>query len=75
MTYDSSTSVATLTPQIALQYGATYTVTVKGGAGGVTDYVGNPLAADVELVVHDGGVAAAGPRGDRRQQPVRLLPG
>ncbi len=27
-------------------YGATYTVTVKGGAGGVTDLAGNPLAAD-----------------------------
>jgi fibronectin type 3 domain-containing protein len=45
--YDTSTSVATLTPQAAMQYGATYTVTVKGGSGGVTDYVGNPLAADV----------------------------
>ncbi len=29
-------STATLTPQNALTYGATYTVTVKGGAGGVT---------------------------------------
>ncbi len=37
---------ATLTPQTALQYGATYTVTVKGGAGGVTDCAGNALAAD-----------------------------
>ena len=44
--YDSSTSVATLTPQVAMQYGATYTVTVKGGAGGVTDYVGNAPASD-----------------------------
>ena len=40
------TSIATLTPQNALQYGATYNVTVKGGAGGVTDLAGNPLAAD-----------------------------
>jgi len=47
VSYDPSTNVATLLPQIALQYGATYTATVKGGAGGVTDYVGNPLAADV----------------------------
>ena len=46
VTYDPATSVATLTPQNALQYGATYTVTVKGGAGGVTDLAGNPLAAD-----------------------------
>ena len=28
MTYDSATNVATLTPQSALSYGATYTVTV-----------------------------------------------
>ncbi len=47
VSYDQATSVATLTPQAALQYGATYTATVKGGSGGVTDYVGNPLAADV----------------------------
>ncbi len=46
VTYDPVTSVATLTPQNALQYGATYTATVKGGAGGVTDLAGNPLAAD-----------------------------
>ena len=47
VSYDPSTNVATLSPQVALQYGATYTATVKGGAGGVTDYVGNPLVADV----------------------------
>ena len=47
MSYDSTTNVATLAPQAALQYGATYTATVKGGAGGVTDYVGNALASDV----------------------------
>jgi fibronectin type 3 domain-containing protein len=47
VTYNSSTSVATLVPQVAMQYGTAYTVTVKGGAGGVTDYVGNALASDV----------------------------
>ena len=47
VSYDSTTNVATLAPQAALQYGATYTATVKGGAGGVTDYVGNALASDV----------------------------
>ena len=46
VTYDPVTSIATLTPQNALQYGATYNITVKGGAGGVTDLAGNPLAAD-----------------------------
>ena len=34
-------------PQSALAYGATYTATVKGGSGGVTDVAGNALAADV----------------------------
>ena len=42
LSYDAATSVATLTPQAALQYGTTYTATVKGGSGGVTDYVGQP---------------------------------
>jgi hypothetical protein len=46
VTYDAATNKATITPQAALTYGATYTVTVKGGAGGVTDLAGNPLAAD-----------------------------
>ena len=44
--YDAGTSTATLTPQAALQYGATYTATVKGGSGGVADLAGNALAAD-----------------------------
>ena len=46
VSYDAATSTATLTPQAALGYGATYTVTVKGGSGGVKDLAGNPLAAD-----------------------------
>jgi len=45
VTYDSSTSTASLTPQNALQYGTTYTAAIKGGAGGVTDIAGNPLAS------------------------------
>jgi fibronectin type 3 domain-containing protein len=47
VTYNSSTNVATLTPQSALQYGATYTLTVKGGSGGVTDAAGNAVVSDV----------------------------
>ena len=47
ISYDTSTNVATLTPQAALQYGTTYTATIKGGSGGVTDYAGNPLSSDV----------------------------
>ena len=33
-------------PERALQHSTTYTATVKGGAGGVTDAAGNALAAD-----------------------------
>ena len=33
VSYNAATKTATLTPQSALQYGATYTATVKGGAG------------------------------------------
>jgi fibronectin type 3 domain-containing protein len=45
--YSAATDTATLTPQAALVYGATYTAKVKGGAGGVTDTAGNALAADL----------------------------
>jgi fibronectin type 3 domain-containing protein len=47
VTFDAASGVATLRPQSALQYGASYRATVKGGAGGVTDLAGNPPAADV----------------------------
>jgi hypothetical protein len=46
VSYNATTKTVTLTPQAVLQFGATYTVTVKGGTGGVTDTFGNPLAAD-----------------------------
>ncbi len=46
VTYNATTKTATLTPQAVLTFGATYTVTVKGGTGGVKDTFGNPLAAD-----------------------------
>jgi fibronectin type 3 domain-containing protein len=46
VTYNSSTNIATLTPQSALQFGTTYTLTVKGGTGGVADLAGNRLASD-----------------------------
>ena len=47
VSYTAATRTATLTPQSALTYGAGYTVTVKGGLGGVTDTPGNALAASV----------------------------
>jgi fibronectin type 3 domain-containing protein len=47
VTYSATTKKATLTPQAALTYGASYTATVKGGAGGVTDTPGNALASSL----------------------------
>jgi chitodextrinase len=46
VTYDPATNKATLHPAAALSYLTTYVATVKGGAGGATDLIGNPLAAD-----------------------------
>ncbi len=45
--YNAATRTATLTPQAALAYGGSYTATVKGGAGGVTDAGGNALASNL----------------------------
>ena len=44
--YNSGTNTATLTPISLLAPATTYTATVKGGAGGVTDVAGNALASD-----------------------------
>jgi hypothetical protein len=44
--YDTGSSTATLTPDVSLLEGTTYTVTVQGGASGATDAAGNALAAD-----------------------------
>lgn len=46
VTYDALTNVATLMPASALAFNTTYSATVKGGATGVADVAGNPLAAD-----------------------------
>ena len=46
ISYDSASRTATLNPSGDLDYSTTYTATVSGGAGGVTDVAGNPLAAD-----------------------------
>ncbi|MBC7683050.1 MAG: DUF3494 domain-containing protein, partial [Ferruginibacter sp.] len=43
---DSSSRVATFTPSSSLASNTTFTATLKGGAGGVMDISGNPLAAD-----------------------------
>src|SRR5215210_1368954 len=47
VTYDAQARTATLTPSLPLRAGITYTVTARGGAGGVADLAGNRLAADV----------------------------
>ncbi|MBI2827267.1 MAG: Ig-like domain-containing protein, partial [Planctomycetia bacterium] len=45
--YNANTRTATLTPSAALSNARTYTIRVKGGAGGVKDLAGNALTADV----------------------------
>ena len=56
--YTSASPRATLNPSGDLVPGATYTVTVVGGAGGVKDASGNPLAATASWSFV---TAAAGP--------------
>ncbi len=46
VTYDSLNHSITLTPRSPLSTSAIYTVLVVGGAHGVTDLAGNPVAAD-----------------------------
>jgi uncharacterized protein DUF4082/concanavalin A-like lectin/glucanase superfamily protein/Big-like domain-containing protein/fibronectin type III domain protein len=47
VTYAATSRAATLDPTLPLVSGKTYTVSVKGGPGGVTDLAANPLANDV----------------------------
>jgi len=44
--YNATTRVATLTPSQPLSASTTYTATITGGSGGVTDAAGNALAAN-----------------------------
>lgn len=46
VSYNSSNRTATLTPNSTLSFSSTYTVTVKGGGGGVSDEAGNVLASN-----------------------------
>ncbi len=46
VSYDPATNTATLTPNNALAFSATYTVSVLRQAGGVTDLAGNALVAN-----------------------------
>jgi hypothetical protein len=54
VSYNATTRTATLTPSAALQTNAGYTVTVVGGATGVNDLAGNPLAQDVTWLFSTG---------------------
>ena len=56
VTYDVATTSATIDPVALLDLSAQYTVTVSGGATGVRDLTGVPLATDVNL-----GFTTAGP--------------
>lgn len=47
LTYNSVLYRVTIDPTSPLAYSTAYTLTIKGGPGGVTDLAGNPLAADV----------------------------
>src|SRR5262249_5440565 len=47
VTYDAATNSAVLTPGALLDGSTTYSATVTGGAGGIKDIAGNPLAANV----------------------------
>ena len=46
VSWNAATNSVVLVPTASLGYTATYTATVKGGAGGVTDVAGNPLGAN-----------------------------
>jgi uncharacterized protein DUF4082/concanavalin A-like lectin/glucanase superfamily protein/galactose oxidase-like protein/Big-like domain-containing protein/purple acid phosphatase-like protein len=46
VSYNAQTREATLDPSVPLAYQTTYTATLKGGTGGVTDAAGNALTAD-----------------------------
>ena len=46
MAYDALTNIATFNPTDDLAANTEYTATIKGGASGVKDLAGNPLAAD-----------------------------
>jgi hypothetical protein len=49
ITFDATTRTATFTPSLPLTAGSAYTVTVKGGAGGVDDWAQNTMAVDFQF--------------------------
>lgn len=59
VSYAGSTRVGTLKPSQALSVSTSYTATVIGGGGGVTDVAGNALAGNVGWTFATGAAAAA----------------
>jgi hypothetical protein len=49
ITFDAITKTATFAPSAPLTAGTAYTVTVKGGAGGVDDWAQNTMLADFQF--------------------------
>jgi len=65
VSYNNATKTATLTPTSLLNVSSTYTVTVRGGAGGVADTAGNVLATNFvsSFSTITYGASAGGPGG------------
>ncbi len=65
--YLNGTGTATLTPLSPLAFSTSYTATLQGGAGGITDTAGNPLVSDYTWSFTTAGVPppppTAGPGG------------
>lgn len=57
VSYDAVARAATLVPASALASSTTYTATLTGGASGIKDLAGNPLAADRSWTFTTGTVA------------------
>lgn len=61
VTWDAPTRVATFRPSTALTERVAFTATVAGGAGGVTDLAGNPLATAFTWTFTTGSPAGPAP--------------
>ena len=71
VTYDAATQTATLAPTGSLVMSTTYTATIKGGANGVKDVAGNPLASDFTWSF----TTSAAPAGPYSIWPGTTVPG
>ena len=75
LAYDGPSRTVTLDPSAALASATTYVVTVRGGASGVRDVAGNPLAADQSWSFTTAAAPPAGAgRATCRTSPTRSPP-